>query len=305
MELEFVKLHGLGNDFIVMDDFSLEIELSQEQIVHLCDRHKGVGADGVILVQPSKDPDCLAYMHYINSDGSLAQMCGNGVRCFAKYLVDRGFASFEKASFTALTLAGPRNIRFSLDEFGKMDCATVNMGYPELSPQKIPCTLPANATIDEKPFVKESPLSSPWGEFQFTCVSMGNPHAVCFIDNFDSLADDCFINGESKDLEHLDIAKLGAFFESHPAFPEKTNVEFACVRDTCIAMRVYERGCAETQACGTGACATLVAAALTGRSAKQARVGLLGGVLDISWSEEGSVFMTGKAEESFTGIVRV
>ena len=171
MKLEFTKFHGIGNDFIFVDDLSQEIDLRPEQVAFLCDRHKGIGADGVILVRPSTNPDCTAYMHYINSDGSLAQMCGNGVRCFAKYLVDRGYVKQNEGSFLADTLSGPKSISFTVDEDSRLDFATVDMGRPILSPEAIPTKLEANAeSVEGLAFVKEAALDSPWGRFSFTCV---------------------------------------------------------------------------------------------------------------------------------------
>ena len=308
MDIEFVKMHGLGNDFVFVEDLGDEIDLSADQVARLCDRHFGIGADGVIVVKPATDQTCDARMHYINADGTLAQMCGNGVRCFAKYLVDRRIVDPAAGSLRAQTLAGPRDIRFDVDDAGRMVRATVNMGSPVLDPSLVPTLLAANARTDTRDgFVRESPVASPWGDFRFTCVSMGNPHAVCFIDEMNALPDDLFADARDKRLGTLDVARVGVFFESHELWPEKTNVEFAVARpeDGRIDMRVYERGCAETLACGTGACATAVAGALTGRTSREADVALLGGTLHIRWSEEGDVFMTGPAAEAFRGTVCV
>ena len=306
MELDFVKLHGLGNDFVFMDDFSRDTNLTKEQVALLCDRHFGIGADGVILVRPSERSECAAYMHYINSDGTLAQMCGNGVRCFAKYLVDRGYVQASDGQFVADTLAGPKPISFEVDDRDKMTRATVDMGHPILEPSDVPVNVPANATsADGATFAKDVAITSPWGTFAFTCVSMGNPHAICFIDDFAQLSDELFTNANDKSLATLDLNKIGAYYESHEAFPEKTNVEFAHVRSGAIDMRVFERGCGETLACGTGACATNVAAALTGRSGRENDIVLRGGTLHILWDENDHVMMTGPAVESFQGTVEV
>lgn len=313
MKLDFVKLNGLGNDFVFIDDLSGEINLTTEQVQWLCNRNFGIGADGVILVQQPKNDEALAYMHYINSDGSLAQMCGNGVRCFAKYLVDRGFNGTGDGSLVAETLAGNRKIDYTVTDDGKMALACVDMGAPILDPSLVPVSLDANATTPQgRAFVKEASIPSPWGEFAFTCVSMGNPHAVCFIENWDELPDDLFSDPTHKCLATLRIDDIGAYYESHPAFPEKTNVEFASVTNNGIDMRVYERGCGETLACGTGACATTVAAILTHRCANETTIHLLGGDLSIAWpansdssDNEVSVMMTGPAEESFSGVVEV
>lgn len=304
MELHFTKLHGLGNDFVFVDDLSNEIDLADEQVSWLCDRHFGIGADGVILVRPSYRDDCVAYMHYINADGSLAQMCGNGVRCFAKYLVDRGYVQEGESCLTAETLAGPRRIEFTRDDEGKMAEARVDMGRPVLDPARIPCALDAEGVAaDGERFVDDVALDSPWGAFAFTCVSMGNPHAVCFLDDLESLPGALFASNEDRSLETFRIDEIGAFFERNAVFPEKTNVEFAVVGDDGIRMRVFERGCGETMACGTGACATLVAASLTGRSPRSNVVRLNGGPLSVEWADDGHVMMTGPAAESFDGTV--
>lgn len=306
MELEFVKLHGCGNDFVFIDDFSRDIELSEQQIRFLCNRHFGIGADGVILVRPSEDPDCAAYMHYMNSDGSLSEMCGNGVRCFAKYLVDRGFVTASKGHFVASTLAGPKPISFTVDAEDTLINATVDMGSPLLDPPSVPVAAQADATSSQGvAYVHALSLESPWGTFSFTCVSMGNPHAVCFIDDWNALPDDAFSDPLDKCLETFDVASVGAFFEGHQVFPEKANIEFAVVGEQDIAMRVFERGCGETLACGTGACATNVAASLTGRAGRENDIVLRGGVLHILWNESDHVIMTGPAEESFEGTVNL
>ena len=306
MELNFAKLNGLGNDFVFVDDMEEAIELTDAQVAALCDRHFGIGGDGVILVRPSKRPECAAYMHYINSDGTLAQMCGNGVRCFAKFLVDRKMVSPEAGSFVADTLAGPKPIRFTVDADGLMTQATVDMGEPILQPSVVPTSLEANAQTEAgEPYVKEAAIESPWGTFAFTCVSMGNPHAVTFIDDFNALPDAVFTDATDKCLSSFNINLVGAYFEKHSAFPEKANIEFACVEGDHIAMRVFERGCGETLACGTGTCATNVAACLTGRAGRINDVHLLGGVLHIEWAQDNHVMMTGPAMQSFTGTVSV
>lgn len=305
MKLDFVKLHGLGNDFVFVDDFDEKIELTPEQVAYLCDRHFGIGGDGVVLVRPSKRPECAGYMHYINSDGTLAEMCGNGVRCFTKFLVDNGYVDASAGSYVADTKCGPLPISFELDSEGKMSVATVDMDEPILDPALVPTNLPADGVSKEGvAFVNQVPVSSPWGEFNFTCVSMGNPHAVCFFDDIQSLPAEWFLT-EEKSLETFDLNRIGAYFECHEAFPAKTNVEFIVPAEDGLHMRVYERGCGETLACGTGACATLVAAVLTGRSERANKVHLRGGTLSIVWQENNHVMMTGPATQSFTGTVEV
>ena len=303
MELSFTKLNGAGNDFVFVDDLSNEIELTTSQVSWLCDRHFGIGADGVILVRPSERPECAAYMHYINSDGTLAQMCGNGVRCFAKFLVDRGYVQASDGSFVADTLAGPKPINFAVDDEGKMTQATVDMGHPILEPSEVPVNAKANATSPAgAAYAREIEIDSPWGSFAFTCVSMGNPHAITFINDFNTLPKDLFAS-EERSLATLDLEKIGTFYESNPVFPEKANIEFAHIGNKGIEMRVYERGCGETLACGTGACATCVAAALTERTGRENDLILRGGMLHILWTEDYQVMMTGPAAEAFEGTV--
>ena len=284
MQLEFAKLNGAGNDFVMVDDLADRITLTPEQVAQICDRHFGVGGDGVILVKPSPRPECAAYMDYYNSDGTKAQMCGNGVRCFAKFLVDRGIVDPAAGSFVADTLSGPKPISFTLDAEGKLATATVDMGEPELRALKIPTYLKETETAFG-PAVVEQPVNTGESILEFTCVSMGNPHAVTFV------------NDPSECMVHT----MGPAIEVSQYFPEKTNVEFAHVDGDTITMRVWERGCGETLACGTGCCATAVAAHITGRAPRKVHLKVLGGVLDIDWRDNNHVFMTGPAAQSFTG----
>lgn len=306
MELHFAKLHGTGNDFVFVDDLSRDVELTAEQVRFLCDRHFGIGADGVVLVRPSDDVDCVAHMHYINADGSLSQMCGNGVRCFAKYLVDRGYVSPGDKRLTAGTLAGPKPISFEVDENEKLVRATVDMGRPVLDPALVPVAARANAkSAQGVAYVRDVPVDSPWGTFSFTCVSMGNPHAVCFVDDWEALPDALFPDAADKRLATLEVDKVGAFYERSPLFPERANIEFAAVGEEGIDMRVFERGCGETLACGTGACAVNVAASLTGRAGRENDLHLRGGTLHIVWNDDDRVLMTGPATEVYQGTVEL
>lgn len=298
MIYDFVKIHGAGNDFVFIEDLEDSISLEPGQIERLCDRHFGIGADGVILVKPATAEGCDAFMCYYNSDGTTAQMCGNGVRCFAKYLVDRGIVDASRGYVDVQTLAGPKHIEYELDGAGKLVLASVNMGSPILEPEKVPTTLQAT----KAGAVVESPVDTPFGELKVSCVSMGNPHCVVFMPD----------RGYFDDPAGFDIAKIGSYMETNAVFPEKCNIEFAYVADgggegACpeILMRVWERGCGETFACGTGACATGVAAYLSGRSGRTNDLHLRGGTLHIAYREDGDVIMTGPAEESFTGKVEI
>lgn len=305
MELNFTKLHGLGNDFVFIDDFNESIELTAEQVAFLCDRHFGIGGDGVVLVRPSKRPECAGYMHYINSDGTLAEMCGNGVRCFTKFLVDHGYVDPNAGSYIADTKRGPLPISFELNDQGLMSLASVDTDEPILDPEKVPANLPAEGCAPNgSAFIKEASVESPWGNFEFTCVSMVNPHAVCFLDDIEELPADWFLSDE-KTLDTFDLNRIGAFFESNKVFPAKTNVEFIVPAEDGLHMRVYERGCGETLACGTGACASLVAAVLTGRSERTNKVHLRGGTLNITWQDNNHVLMTGPATQAFTGTIEI
>ncbi len=284
MALEFSKLQGCGNDFIIIEDLDDTLELTDEQVTMLCDRHFGIGADGLMLVKPPVHENCVAYMDYYNSDGSQAEMCGNGIRCFAKYLVDHHIVEASAGELTVDTLAGPHPLTFTVDEDDEVEDVTVDMGEPVLAAEKIPTSLRAE---EADAAVLDVPLTIADTTLDVTCVSMGNPHAVTFVDDVDSLS----------------LETLGPLVECAPEFPEKTNAEFVEIGEDCIKMRVWERGCAETLACGTGACAVVVAASLTGRSGRKATVKLPGGNLCIDWADDGHVYLTGQAEEVFTGLL--
>ena len=287
-QLEFVKLNGAGNDFVFLEDLEDRLTVTPEQVIALCDRHFGIGADGVILVKPPRNEANAGFMDYRNADGTVAQMCGNGVRCFAKYLVDQGVVEEHMPLISVETRAGVKAISYTTDADGKLATATVDMGAPMLNPQQVPTKLAFNAMSDfGEAFVKDAEVESPFGVFAFTCVSMGNPHAVAFVE----------------DCDEVDVERIGSFYESCEVFPEKANIEFATIREDGIHMRVYERGCGETLACGTGACATGVAAYLTGRSGCENDLVLRGGTLHIAYTPGGSVLMTGPAAESFRGVV--
>jgi diaminopimelate epimerase len=244
----------------------------------LCDRHFGIGADGVILVRPATDPDADYSMVYFNADGSLAEMCGNGIRVFAKYLSDRGLVDAGRLSVQ--TPGGIKSIDVIPDGYGTFALARVDMGAPVLTAADVPTTLPGDPVVDVR-VVTEA------GEADVTCVSMGNPHAVLWVD----------------DVDDAPVTTLGPAIEQLDAFPRGTNVEFAQLTGSSrIRLRVWERGVGETLACGTGACAVLVAGVMTGRCGHSAIVELPGGELRVEWLQPGSVFMTGPAEEVFRGV---
>ncbi len=283
MELNFVKMHGLGNDFIVIEDLASELDLSPEAVEWFCDRNFGIGADGLMLVRPAATDDADFSWWFRNSDGSVAEMCGNGIRCFAKYLVDHGLIDAGRDSVRVETAMGVYDIAVTRAYDGTMHLATVDMGEPILAPGDVPTLLRCDG--EDNPVVGCT-LETEMGEVAVTCVSMGNPHCVIFVD----------------DVETAPVHELGPIIETHPAFPRKTNVEFAQIMgEGEIRLRVWERGCGETLACGTGACATTVATALNCRGGREATVELPGGELEIRWAEDGRVYMTGPAEEVFSG----
>lgn len=283
MNLSFSKMHGLGNDFVVFEDLDGDLDMSPEAIEWLCDRRFGVGGDGVIFVRRSEIPDADFHMAYFNSDGSIAEMCGNGIRCLARYVVDHELLASDRDYLVVSTLVGLKPISINRDLDGSFVAATVDMGEPILRPADVPTRLTAETPGDP---VVSRPLDTDIGTFEVTAVSMGNPHCVLWVD----------------DVDEADVDSIGPAIETHEAFPARTNVEFAQVVDAgTIRLRVWERGCAETLACGTGACATLVAGVLTDRIGREATIELPGGLLDIHWAEDNHVYMTGAATEVFTG----
>ena len=269
--MQFSKWHGLGNDFIVTADLDNQIADPCALGKQLCDRHLGIGADGLVLIRPSTVADF--YMLIINSDGSIAEMCGNATRCFAKHLRKYGYS--EKTLISLETPAGIKTAEILPD--GRV---RVDLGLPQYSFAAVPMTGPAAETSIGVP------LEIDGRKFIVNGVSMGNPHCVIFTD----------------EAETIDLACWGSRIENHPLFPVKTNVEFVKVIDANnLRMRVWERGCGITLACGTGSAATLVAAVLTGISEKQAIIHLDGGQLQLEWAENGSVLKTGAAVEVFRG----
>ena len=271
----FTKMHGLGNDYVCINCFRERVEDPPGFARALCDRHYGIGADGLILICPSKVSDFK--MEIYNSDGSVAGMCGNGIRCLGKYVYDYRLTGKETLSIE--TKSGIRNMHLHIQD-GKACGAMVDMGVPRLNAHSIPI-------LSEKDLVINDPIEVQKKNYRMTGISMGNPHAVVFMDGI-------------KDLE---IEKIGPSFESHERFPDRTNTEFVEVVDRGhVNMRVWERGSGETLACGTGACATVVACILNGLTDDEVRVTLLGGDLLIRWDrEKDTVFMAGPAAEVFHG----
>ncbi len=287
MELTFTKMHGLGNDFIVIDDRESDLDLSPMAVEWLCDRNFGIGADGIMLVRTATLPDADFAWWFRNADGSVAEMCGNGIRCFAKYVVDRELVPSGASEVRIETALGVYSVTVERDGDGALSTAQVDMGEPILDPHLIPtllgCEDPADPVVD-------CGLETTHGTVHATCVSMGNPHCVLFVD----------------DIDTAPVLTLGPEIETHHMFPNKTNVEFAQVLpDETIRLRVWERGVGETLACGTGACAATVAAALNCRIGRRSEVELPGGRLSVVWAGTGRVTMTGPAREVFSGSLTI
>lgn len=277
MVIEFSKYHGLGNDFILIDNrHSSEPKIAPEVAVKMCDRHFGIGADGVIFALPGRDGTDYT-MRIYNSDGSEPEMCGNGIRCLAKFIAALEGTEQVNKSYKIHTLAGV--ITPKLESDGQV---TVDMGLPQLTAAEIPTNLgtPETKVIDQ-------PLQVAGKSWSVTCVSMGNPHCITFVEDVNGIA----------------LTELGPQFEHHPAFPQRTNTEFIqIVKPNYLKMRVWERGAGITLACGTGACASVVAGVLNEKCDRLCTVELPGGCLQIQWSElDGRVYMTGPAEKVFTG----
>lgn len=270
----FCKAHGLGNDFIIIDDRPASIKNESALAKTLCCRRTGIGADGLILVRSSAS--CDIFMRIFNSDGSEAEMCGNGVRCFAKYVFDRQIIT--ATSFTVETLAGPMVISLQ-EENGRAKTVKVNMGRPELAPEKIPVAYDGSDFL-----LKEIEVLGQ--RFTLSAILLGVPHATVFVE----------------DIKKIDIEKYGRAIETHPLFPKRINVNFSQVLDAHnIVVRTWERGAGATLACGTGASSVAVCCALAGKTAKQANIILQLGALHIDWNDDGNVYMTGPAEIVFEG----
>ncbi len=273
--MKFTKLHGCGNGYIYVNLFEEKLDNPSEMSIKVSDCHFGIGSDGLITIGPSEIADFT--MHIYNADGSEAEMCGNGIRCVGKYVYDHGLT--EKTEISVETGAGIKHLTLNIEN-GKVSTVCVDMGEPIFEPKEIPVIAERNPVVCEPIFVGDR-------EWKMTCVSMGNPHAVVFVN----------------DLEDFPLEKYGPLFENHERFPKRTNTEFVhVVSPTEAYMRVWERGSAETWACGTGTCATVVACILNELTEREVLVHLLGGDLTIRWDEETNhVFMTGPATEVFSG----
>ena len=268
--MKITKMQGLGNDYIYVHCRENEIPDPAALARRISDRHFGVGSDGLVLILPCEEADFR--MRMFNADGSESEMCGNATRCIAKYIYDRGLS--DKTEIRLMTGAGIKTLKLNVKD-GITQSVRVDMGEPELEAARIPVNMPAGRVIDQ-------PVEVCGQTFRMTCVSMGNPHAVIYVD----------------DADRFDVHGIGAALEVHPLFPRKTNVEFVTVRDRGhLRMRVWERGSGETMACGTGACASLVASVLNGRSERKAVLELNGGPLTVEWDPvTGHVFQEGPAE---------
>lgn len=284
MKFQFTKMQGCGNDYIYVNGFTEKIpqEEKTELVRHISDRHFGIGGDGVIFINPSAEADFEMEMY--NADGSRAEMCGNGIRCVAKYVYDKGLT--DKTDISVISCGQIKYLQLFLKE-GQVDTVRVNMGAPELRPERIPVTVAEAGTPLEQERIVNAPIIVQGKEYKMTCVSMGNPHAVIFLE----------------DVTNLEIEQIGPYFENHKRFPKRINTEFVKVLDKkTVQMRVWERGTGETLACGTGCCATVVACILNGLTDEKVTVKLLGGEIEIEWDREANlVYMTGPAVTVFEG----
>ncbi|MCR5650113.1 MAG: diaminopimelate epimerase [Lachnospiraceae bacterium] len=270
----FTKMQGCGNDYIYVDGAKEKTENRPELSVRLSDRHFGIGSDGIIFIDPCDDADFE--MHMYNADGSEAQMCGNGIRCVAKFVYDKGLT--KKDTVSIKTGAGIKVLKLFVKD-GKVFSVRVDMGIPITDPKLIPVDLSGDSIVSRPVMIGDK-------EYDITCVSMGNPHCVVFTD----------------DVRSIDIEKTGPLFENNVIFPERINTEFVHITDrNNIEMRVWERGSGETLACGTGACASVVACVINDLTDRKATVKLTGGTLDIEYAQDGHVYMTGPAVTVYEG----
>jgi diaminopimelate epimerase len=277
--MNFTKMHGAGNDYVYIDCFQEKVDKPEELAIKVSDRHKGIGAVGLVLIMPSDT--CDFRMRMFNLDGSEAQMCGNATRCIGKFVYDKGYTN--KKEITLETKAGVKTLQL-FPVSGRVEKVRVDMGKPILTAKNVP------VKWNEEQLVNQLIDFNP-EKYAVTCVSMGNPHAVI-----------C-----TKGIDELDLEKVGKKIENHPMFPEKINVEFVeIISPTHARMRVWERGSGETQACGTGACAVEVAAVLNTLLERKATISLLGGDLELEWNGENNhVYMTGSAVKVFEGEIEL
>ncbi|MEI6555817.1 MAG: diaminopimelate epimerase [Paludibacter sp.] len=275
--MKFTKMHGTGNDYIYVNGFVEKIENPEEFAIRYSDRHKGIGSDGLVLIMPSES--CDFRMRMFNADGSESEMCGNASRCIGKFVFDKGLT--DKTEVTLETLAGVKVLKLFVGADNKVESVTVDMGEPILQPELIPTTFTGETVINKTVKFSENI------EYAITCVSMGNPHAVIFTSGIDT----------------LDLPKIGPITENATIFPRRTNTEFIeVISKDHVKMRVWERGSGETMACGTGACASVVAAVLNGHTNRKVTVELIGGELVIEWKEsDNHVYLTGSATTVFEG----
>jgi diaminopimelate epimerase len=277
--MEFTKMQGLGNDYVYVNCFEEKIENPPAVARYVSDRHFGIGSDGLIMINPSEVADFEMEMY--NADGSRGEMCGNGIRCVAKYVYDYGLT--DKTQISVETLGGIKYLDLTVED-GKVVLVKVDMGKPELKSDLIPIISENEKVIDE-------PIEVDGQVYHMTGVSMGNPHTVIYVD----------------DVKNLDLEKIGPKFENHERFPKRINTEFVhCIDRNTVEMRVWERGSGETLACGTGACAVAVASILNNLTDTRVTVKLLGGDLQIEWDrEKNHVFMTGPAKVVFDGVIDI
>ena len=274
--MKFTKMHGAGNDYVYINGFEEQVNDPAKLAIAVSDRHFGVGSDGLIMILPSEIADIRMRMY--NADGSEAEMCGNGVRCVAKYAADYGLVNRDEIKIETGAGVLPLKLHFGAD--GRVDRVRVNMGQPRLMPSEIP------AKTENETMIIDQPLQVLDRTFDITCVSMGNPHCVIFVDAVDDFP----------------VERYGREIEHHPMFPNRINVEFVeLVSRSEVKQRTWERGAGETLACGTGASAVTVAGVLSGKTERTITNRLLGGSLQLEWSEAGDVFMTGPATEVFHG----
>jgi diaminopimelate epimerase len=278
--MKFTKMQGAGNDYVYVNCFAEKVENPAEIAIKVSNRNFGIGSDGLILIMPSEKADVR--MRMFNSDGSESEMCGNGIRCVAKYAYDHGIVA--KKEITAETGAGILTLQLFTNAGDKVEKVRVNMGAPRLTRAEIPMSGDGGTKVINEP------LNILHTTFHITCVSMGNPHCVIFVD----------------DVESFQVEKYGQLIENHDLFPRRTNVEFVQVLSrTEVRQRTWERGAGETLACGTGASAVTAAAALNGLTEKKIVNHLSGGDLEMEWAEDGSIYMTGPAVEVFTGEIEI